>query len=248
MIGPGTNASNSTDDARQRHRHDREECPGKPGLLPRQARLRRRLRIRRAYLLCRPVLRRGHAPSDLRRQGAAPAGPRRRLDLRRRCRRAPWRAGKARCEGPQGTDGLRLWSARLRRCRLGRQHDLLRHGIEEEPMKIAAVRLFVEDVAAARAFYADLLALPPLSLEPTVLVFDAGPLLIVEQADAEARAEGLAGRFAGVSLGVSDIEALQARLKTSGCPTVRDPERESWGGTLMHVKDPGGNIVSFVQN
>src|SRR5260370_37264051 len=101
--------------------------------------------------------------------------------------------------------------------RPGRQHDPLRHGIEEERMKIAAVRLFVEDVAAARSFYADLLALRPGSLEPTVLVFDAGPLLIVEQADAEARAEGLVGRFAGVSLGVSDIQALHARLKTRGC-------------------------------
>jgi predicted enzyme related to lactoylglutathione lyase len=115
-------------------------------------------------------------------------------------------------------------------------------------MKIAAVRLFVEDVAAARAFYADLLALPTVSLEPAVLVFDAGPLLIIEQADAEARAEGLVGRFAGVSLGVSDIEALHARLKAGGCTIVGPPERQSWGGTLMHVKDPGGNIVSFVQN
>ncbi|HEX9523815.1 MAG TPA: VOC family protein [Reyranella sp.] len=115
-------------------------------------------------------------------------------------------------------------------------------------MKIEAVRLFVEDVAAARSFYADLLALQPVSLEPTVLVFDAGPLLIVEQADPEARAEGLVGRFAGVSLGVADIEALYARLKTSGCTIVGPPERQSWGGTLMHVKDPGGNIVSFVQN
>ena len=115
-------------------------------------------------------------------------------------------------------------------------------------MKIAAVRLFVDDVAAARAFYSDLLALPPVSLEPAVLVFDAGPLLIVEQADAEARAEGLVGRFAGVSLGVPDIEALHARLKASGCTIVGPPERQPWGGTLMHVKDPGGNIVSFVQN
>jgi catechol 2,3-dioxygenase-like lactoylglutathione lyase family enzyme len=115
-------------------------------------------------------------------------------------------------------------------------------------MKIAAVRLFVDDVAAARSFYADLLALPPVLLEPAVLVFDAGPLLIVEQADAEARAEGLVGRFAGVSLGVSDIEALHARLKASGCTIVGPPEGQSWGGTLMHVKDPGGNIVSFVQN
>jgi predicted enzyme related to lactoylglutathione lyase len=115
-------------------------------------------------------------------------------------------------------------------------------------MRIVAVRLFVEDVAAARSFYADLLALPAVSLEPAVLVFDAGPLLIVEQADAEARAEGLVGRFAGVSLGVSDIEALHTTLKTSGCAIVGPPERQSWGGTLMHVKDPGGNIVSFVQN
>ena len=33
-------------------------------------------------------------------------------------------------------------------------------------MKIAAVRLFVDDVAAARAFYADLLQLRPLSERP----------------------------------------------------------------------------------
>jgi len=84
-------------------------------------------------------------------------------------------------------------------------------------MKIAAVRLFVEDIAAARSFYADLLGFQPVSLESAVLVFDAGPLLIVEQADAEARAEGLAARFAGVSFSVSDIETLHARLKASGC-------------------------------
>jgi catechol 2,3-dioxygenase-like lactoylglutathione lyase family enzyme len=115
-------------------------------------------------------------------------------------------------------------------------------------MKIAAVRLFVEDIAAARSFYADLLGFQPVSLESAVLVFDAGPLLIVEQADAEARAEGLVARFAGVSFGVSDIEALHARLKASGCTIVGPPERQSWGGRLMHVKDPGGNTVSFVQD
>ncbi len=115
-------------------------------------------------------------------------------------------------------------------------------------MKIAAVRLFVEDVGAARTFYADLLGFRPVSLEAAMLVFDAGPLLIVEQADAEARAEGLVGRFAGVSFDVADIEALHTRLKASGCTIVGPPERQPWGGTLMHVKDPGGNIVSFVQN
>jgi catechol 2,3-dioxygenase-like lactoylglutathione lyase family enzyme len=115
-------------------------------------------------------------------------------------------------------------------------------------MKIAAVRVFVDDLADARAFYADLLQLEPLSLEGSALVFDAGPLLIVEPADAEARGEGLVGRFAGVSLAVDDIAALHAHLAAAGCIIVGPPERQPWGGTLMHVEDPSGNIVSFVQN
>jgi catechol 2,3-dioxygenase-like lactoylglutathione lyase family enzyme len=115
-------------------------------------------------------------------------------------------------------------------------------------MKIAAVRLFVEDLATARSFYADLLGLPVVSQDSAALLFDAGPLLIVELADDEARAEGLVGRFAGVSLSVDDIEALHRKLKAKGCTISGAPERQPWGGTLMHVKDPGGNIVSFVQD
>jgi catechol 2,3-dioxygenase-like lactoylglutathione lyase family enzyme len=114
-------------------------------------------------------------------------------------------------------------------------------------MKLAAVRLFVEDLAAARSFYADLLGLKPVSLEPAALLFDVGPLLIVEPADDDARREGLVGRFAGISLRVDDIEALHGRLKAGGCAITGPPERQAWGGTLMHVKDPSGNIVSFVQ-
>jgi len=115
-------------------------------------------------------------------------------------------------------------------------------------MKIAAVRLFVDDVDAARAFYAGLLGLRPLSLEASTLVFDAGTLLIVEHGDEEARSEGLVGRFAGFSFGIADIEALHARLKDSGCIIDGPPERQPWGGILMHVKDPSGNVVSFVQD
>ena len=115
-------------------------------------------------------------------------------------------------------------------------------------MKIAAVRLFVEDLAAARSFYADLLGLKPVSLDSSALLFDVGALLVVEPADDEARAEGLVGRFAGLSLRVDDIEALHARLKSGGCTITGPPERQAWGGTLMHVKDPSGNIVSFVQD
>jgi hypothetical protein len=61
-------------------------------------------------------------------------------------------------------------------------------------MTIAAVRLFVNDVAAARAFYAGQLALKAVALGETVLLFDAGPLLVIERADEEALSEGLVGR------------------------------------------------------
>ena len=112
-------------------------------------------------------------------------------------------------------------------------------------MRIAAVRLFVEDVAAARSFYADLLALPPVSLESAVLLFDAGPLLIVEQADADARAEGLVGRFAGVSLGVSDIEALHADLVERGAKVLKEPQDYDYGLRDFDVADLDGNMIFF---
>lgn len=115
-------------------------------------------------------------------------------------------------------------------------------------LKIAAVRLFVDDMAAARGFYADLLGLRPVDTEPSVLIFDAGPLLIIEPADEEGRREGLVGRFAGVSFAVADIQALHARLAASGCTITGPPERQPWGGTLMHVADPSGNVVSFVED
>lgn len=85
-------------------------------------------------------------------------------------------------------------------------------------------------VGAARSFHADLLGLKPVSLEPSALLFDVGPLLIVEPADDEARKEGLVGRFAGFSLQVENIETLHARLKARGCIIAGPPERQAWGG------------------
>lgn len=115
-------------------------------------------------------------------------------------------------------------------------------------LRVAAVRLFVNDMIAARKFYADLLGLRPIDTDPPVLIFDCGPLLIIEPADEEARREGLVGRFAGVSFAVTDIQALHARLSAQGCTITGAPERQPWGGTLMHVADPSGNVVSFVED
>ena len=114
-------------------------------------------------------------------------------------------------------------------------------------MKISAVRVFVEDLAAARRFYGTLLELPELDHSEHHVSFDAGPILLVEKADDEARGDGLVGRFLGFSLQVDDLAAMQTRLVTAGCRIVGAPERQAWGGILMHVDDLSGNVVTFVQ-
>ena len=149
----------------------------------------------------------------------------------------------------QGAGQLRLRHARFRCGRSRRQHALLRDEVRRRTHEDrAAVRLFVEDVPAAQAFYADLLGgLKPLSLEPATLVFrPRGALLIVEQADAEARAEGLVGRFAGLSFDAPDIERLHKARPEQAVPLSARPSGRFRGGILMHVRDPSGNIVSFV--
>jgi predicted enzyme related to lactoylglutathione lyase len=50
-----------------------------------------------------------------------------------------------------------------------------------------------------------------------------------------------------LSFSAADIDALHDKLCAAGCEIVGPPERQPWGGTLMHVTDPSGNVVSFVQ-
>lgn len=48
-------------------------------------------------------------------------------------------------------------------------------------------------------------------------------------------------------LRVDDIHATSARLRASGVPFMREPEREPWGGWITTFTDPDGNIVQLLQ-
>ncbi len=113
-------------------------------------------------------------------------------------------------------------------------------------MRLAAVRVFVEDLAEARRFYAEVLGLPFAWEAAGAVGFDAGAILILEAADEEARREGLVGRFLGVSLEVADIAAVHAALSARGVAFLGPPERQGWGGTLAHLRDPSGNVLTLV--
>jgi extradiol dioxygenase family protein len=114
-------------------------------------------------------------------------------------------------------------------------------------MRLASVRIFVDDVAKAAMFYEDVVGLVRTGTAPTAVLFEQSPSILVEAADDEARREGLIGRFTGVAFETHDAVALYADLTARGVPLHGPPEMQSWGGILLFAQDPSGNTISFVQ-
>lgn len=117
-------------------------------------------------------------------------------------------------------------------------------------MKLQAIRIFVDDLPAARRFYHQTLGLPIRWEEEGVAIgFDVGGDLILEPvgADADAEDRALMGRFVGCSLAVDDIDGFYSRLKAKGVRFTQPPELQPWGGTLAHFQDPSGNTLTLLQ-
>ena len=116
-------------------------------------------------------------------------------------------------------------------------------------MQLYGIRIFVDDLAAARPFYADILGLPIIwEFEGTAIGYDAGAQIIVEGVplDAEAEDRILVGRFVGCSLKTVDIEATYSDLTAKGVEFTGPPDKQAWGGTLAHFKDPSGNVLTLL--
>ena len=115
-------------------------------------------------------------------------------------------------------------------------------------MDVASVRIFVTDLPAAAKFYAEVVGLEQVWSSPEAVVFGKEPMVVVEAADAEAHAEGLVGRFTGVAFATDDATVLYRELTRAGVATHGPPERQPWGGILVHAKDPSGNTITFLQS
>jgi catechol 2,3-dioxygenase-like lactoylglutathione lyase family enzyme len=114
----------------------------------------------------------------------------------------------------------------------------------------------VDDIAAARAFYADVLGLAVSEANGmlTLSLAGGGRVLIYPKPDHEPAA------FTVLNLPVDDIDAAVDGLTTAGVAMehyegmpqddkgiVRPPEPE-WGPPIAWFKDPAGNILSVLQN
>jgi uncharacterized glyoxalase superfamily protein PhnB len=45
---------------------------------------------------------------------------------------------------------------------------------------------------------------------------------------------------------VADVHALFKEIEDRGAEIAQIPTRQTWGGTDFHVRDPDGNVISFV--
>ena len=116
-------------------------------------------------------------------------------------------------------------------------------------MKLYALRIFVNEWERACQFYEQTLGLPLKFKDSSMgwAEFDVGGASLALERVAEDDAEGssLVGRFLGISLEVDDISATYEALQKKGVEFVSPPEKQTWGGTLAHFKDPEGNILTL---
>jgi uncharacterized glyoxalase superfamily protein PhnB len=122
----------------------------------------------------------------------------------------------------------------------------------EIALKSAVPILFVRDVTASAAFFQETLGfeIDFLHGEPPFYgsVSRGAACLHLRFVGRPNFAE-LAAREVSLILAtieVSEVQALFEELQDRGAEVTQPPTREPWGGTDLHVRDPDGNVISFV--
>lgn len=118
------------------------------------------------------------------------------------------------------------------------------------PRDIFAITLFVEDLAAAKAFYQQVFGLPVEFEDGNSAVFKFGKTLInllkIAAADeligpAKAAEREAGSRFV-FTLQVDDVDAMCAELNRRGVTLLNGPMDRPWGIRTASFVDPGGTI------
>lgn len=118
---------------------------------------------------------------------------------------------------------------------------------------VTAVTLFVEDLAAARDWYARAFGLPEHFADDVSVVFSFDGLLInllqvTEAPDliAPARVGAVdAGARAQYTVTVADVDDRVAELRADGIPVLNGPLDRPWGVRTAAVADPSGHVWEF---
>jgi len=118
------------------------------------------------------------------------------------------------------------------------------------PKGIAAITLFVEDLAAAKQFYQEAFGLPVVFEDANSTVFKFGNTLVnllkITEADELIAPGKVATRDAGsravYTIEVDDVDAMCAELTARGVVLLNGPMDRPWGIRTASFRDPGGHI------
>jgi lactoylglutathione lyase len=122
--------------------------------------------------------------------------------------------------------------------------------VDPWPKGIAAITLFVEDLAAAKHFYREAFGLPVHFENEDSAVFRFGDtlvnLLTIGNAPELIGPSIVASREAGArfqfTLEVEDVDAMCAQLAAKGVKLLNGPMDRPWGPRTASFMDPGGYI------
>jgi predicted enzyme related to lactoylglutathione lyase len=95
-----------------------------------------------------------------------------------------------------------------------------------------------------RAFYADVIGLPPAPMGFGAL--DAGGPTIGFDEHSEISGKTREPARVLINLAVDDVAAEEARLTASGVVFIRRQGREPWGGIISTFVDPDGNYAQLI--
>lgn len=123
-------------------------------------------------------------------------------------------------------------------------------GNDAWPGGIAAITLFVEDLAAARRFYEEVFQLPVFYEDDNSTVFKFGQTLVnllrASEAPSLVAPAIVAPPEAGVrfqfTLGVEDVDRVSDELRGRGVEFLSGPIDRPWGIRTASFRDPGGHI------
>jgi len=119
-------------------------------------------------------------------------------------------------------------------------------------MKIGFVTVFVTDFDKSLDFYTKTLGMEiDYTDKKNWAQFKSGEdvSLAIEKCAPDYAEQGskMVGRFVGVTLMVDNIEEQYNRLVAKGVEFTGRPEKQHWGGTLAHLKDLEGNVLTLMQ-
>ena len=118
------------------------------------------------------------------------------------------------------------------------------------PKAINAITLFVEDLAATKAFYREVFGLPLIFEDDDSAVFNFGNTIVnllkataaVELIEPAAIASPDAGSRMQFTIEVDDVDATCAELARRGVELINGPIDRPWGVRTACFKDPAGHI------